>query len=1049
MTLSPYSASPLPRFNPFSSFSSAHDEVSETVEIISSTLESCDYRDHPSFSDSSQLSIYSVNIDGFKSNFDEFRTGRFAVSQFDFYLFTETNITSRDNTSWYNLPNYKHFCLPNSTGKNKGAGLSIFARNHLSFTISKEFCYDTEYFQSYGGKLSLPSGKTVNIVVVYRFHNRWGDNLWYDGLFESLERFLVEVTKSNCLIVGDFNFDLLRMDSLKVQKYFQLFCSHGLAPLISIPTHHSNYSSSLIDQIWTNVIGTDYPAQPISHVLNDSMSNHSPVSCSLPLFTVKNLSSPNRVREYPRTVTYTDCNDYNVADFHNSYVSNNLDMYHQNSDSCRAGDFSSYMSIFHELYTTAFVKTKLVTSSRNRTDKPWITVGLAKACETKNKLYKKWVNARGSSHEYENRENYRSYRSTLRDLLAKARDDYYIVQFYKCKDNIRACWRVINGIRGKGGGPTYPDNPGLSTASEFNEHFVSIAKRLNDSKYSNRGSGNKTTFNRFLRNRVSNSLFLFPTDPNEIFNIIKGFDSNKSSGLSPAILKKVGLFVSGDISALINACMLEGVFPDELKVARVTPLLKGGDRNVITNYRPISILPTMSKIYEKCILVRLVSFLDKNDILSPDQFGFRTGSSTTKALNSGIHHVVSSIDKGKHTVGLFLDLQKAFDTIDHEILLSKLEHYGIRGVPLDLFRSYLTNRNQYVRLADFSSPTLPIIYGVPQGSILGPILFILYLNDLPNIICSCKTVCCGLCSKGIKFVLFADDTSIFISGDSIPDVQRIIDLVLTNLHDYVGSNYLHLNVGKTNFVHFRTMMDNSSQTFFPKFNGNDIICVDQVKFLGVLVDSKLSWDPHITEVINKTYCTLGSLRRLRNCLPKSLRRSVFESLVQSNIRYALCVWGSSNDKLLPLFKLQKDAVRILYNIPKLDKYAKPHTKPTFASESLLTVYSLYTLSVLFEMFYYYSINSPSSPTSIVKFSPRNECLALTPPGTRLYLDNNFMFTGPRFWNTALKNKSYFSSTSCFFSPHSFKSAAIKLISQLQNSGPDIEWTCLNTSLLSN
>ena len=214
-----------------------------------------------------------------------------------------------------------------------------------------------------------------------------------------------------------------------------------------------------------------------------------------------------------------------------------------------------------------------------------------------------------------------------------------------------------------------------------------------------------------------------------------------------------------------------------------------------------------------------------------------------------------------------------------------------------------------------------------------------------------------------------------------------------------------------------------------------------------MVDSKLSWNSQITSVANKTYCTLGSLRRLRNCLPKSMRRPVFESLIQSNLRYALCVWGSSNSKLLPLFKLQKDAIRILYNIPKTDRYCKPHTKPTFSSESLLTIYSLYTLSVLTEMFSFFS---PSvSLSQIVKFSSRNECLALVPPGRKVYLDNNFMFSGPRFWNAALRNKTYFESPSCFFIPHHFKAAAIKLIFHLQNSGSESNWTSLNTSLLSN
>ena len=206
--------------------------------------------------------------------------------------------------------------------------------------------------------------------------------------------------------------------------------------------------------------------------------------------------------------------------------------------------------------------------------------------------------------------------------------------------------------------------------------------------------------------------------------------------------------------------MAEGTFPDTLKIAKIIPVFKSGDSKSISNYRPISILTSFSNIFEKIIAVRLRDYIDHNNILSERQFGFRTGLSTCMALLQLVDELTDSVDKNKVTAGVFIDLAKAFDTIDHGILLKKLQHYGIRGVALSFFKSYLCCRKQYVFLNETKSELLTITCGVPQGSILGPILFLIFINDLNSV------------SSKLKTIMFADDTNLFSTGNSIDAVEQ-------------------------------------------------------------------------------------------------------------------------------------------------------------------------------------------------------------------------------------------------------------------------------------
>ena len=458
------------------------------------------------------------------------------------------------------------------------------------------------------------------------------------------------------------------------------------------------------------------------------------------------------------------------------------------------------------------------------------------------------------------------------------------------------------------------------------------------------------------------------------------------------MLKIIGPSVSPILALLVNQSFQTGIFPDKLKIAKVITLFKKGNPELPSNYRPISLLPIFSKIFEKLMYRRLYRFLEIHDVLFSLQFGFQENHSIDHALVSLTETVKNTLDNKRFGCGIFIDLQKAFDTVNHKILLSKLEHYGVRGCALEWFRSYLSDRKQYVSVNGSNSNLLSIACGVPQGSVLGPLLFLIYINDLPS------------SSKKLNFYLFADDTNIYCESSDLSNLIKIVNRELRSVKKWLDANKLSLNIDKTNYIIFHSSSSSVPSDAVVKIGKKHIKRVKFVKFLGLLLDEHLSWKYHLSELSKKLARTCGIFFRIRNLLPLDVLLCLYNALFLSFLQYGLIVWGGTYASYIePIFKLQKKAVRAISFQSRLSP-----SLPIFKDLKLLKLSEIFELRL--STFVFDSVNKTSPScfhnfflfnSSVHQYSTRQASqgdLYLLRKNSSQYGLKSIRYLGAKLWN---------------------------------------------------
>lgn len=852
------------------------------------------------------IHILHQNIDGLlgkseelTSNLHDFENENTAI---DVLCITEHNLKSEDSKLLH-VPNFSlgsSYCR-----KNRRGGSCVLVRNiHRFRPVSGLQKYSIEGIIECSGIELLDHN--IIILCVYRPPKR--KNCYFDIFFDKLSKLLQDLSlkKMKVIVSGDFNINLLENNN-KVTEFKEIISSFNLK--FSIHESTRKISGTCLDNILFNLKGCK------GKVVDLALSDHTAqiLTCPVkPSFCIKywyifrrdyNQENMNKFKECIQSLTFSEI--YDISDPNEA--------------------FNHFYDLFLLFYNLCFPTKRIKISARVRPK--WLTTGIKLCCKRKRALL--WTYRKRKT--LDNKLKLKQLDLRLKKIIKstqKCQNDNFI---RNADNKSKAMWKIINGNNDNRGKETIElniqgnlVNDPLEIANLFNNYFI------------------ENTFDTNLNNKIptlnnnSNSVFMCPTIPKDIHKIIMSLKNTGSTGydgISTHILKLVSSDISPVLSHVINLSIEKGVFPERLKKTIIKPLFKKNDKTDLTCYRPIALIPVLSKVFERVIYKSITLFFERNKLFAPEQFGFRQNKTIHQAIYNFLKLAMNRVDNNLPVCALFMDLTKAFDFVDHKILLTKLYSYGIRGNIHNLIESYLSDRQQCTQITkictkskkeiDYFSQNKTVRCGVPQGSVLGPLLFNIYINDLPSV-------------TNNQTILFADDSTVLFTKPDKNSIQDDINMTLKNIVNWLTLNKLKINLTKTYLMTFKNRVSRIGDLNI-NYDGNIIESITTTKFLGLYIDNNLKWQSHIDHLKTKISQNSYALYILAKTVGRDTVITAYHANVSSLLRYGIIFWGNcTNNK--SVFIAQKKCIRAIVGIRQRES-----CREAFKSLKILTLTCMYII----------------------------------------------------------------------------------------------------------